>query len=138
MSRETDELAGKVHRYGLDVFPGYFGLSAAQQEAGYNGVGPDSWAAWKRSVLTALTPILHPCSFIHDLEATYANDGSRAGFDAWNTRFRRNGITTVRREIPAWRFLSRQAMYKEVEIAHSKVSSSQGWKAWQAAARRVP
>lgn len=138
MSRETDELAGKVHRYGLEVFPGYFGLSSVQQEQGFNGVGPDSWRGWMRDILGYVAPILRPAAFIHDLEATYANDGTREGFDAWNRRFRKNGITTVRREVSAWRFLARQALYREVETAYSAVSSSEGWKAWQAAARRKP
>jgi hypothetical protein len=138
VSRETDELAGKVHRYGLDVFPGYFGLSSAQQERGFNGVGPDSWRDWMRDLLGYVAPILKPAAFIHDLEATYANDGTREGFEAWNRRFRKNGITTVRREVSAWRFLARQALYKEVETAYKAVSSGEGWKAWQAAARRIP
>lgn len=133
MSAETNELARNVHDLGLEVFPGYFGLSEEQQELGWNGVGPDSWPAWKREVLTFLTPMLRPGSFLHDLEATHANDGTRLGFEEWNARFNRNNLRTIRGEVAWWRILKRRALYAEATFALSQVSGEKGWVAWLAA-----
>lgn len=124
-------LLDEVHSGGYEVFPGYTSLSAHEAQEGYNEVGPDAWRPWQRRALTAAAPILDVPAFIHDLEATYHNDGTRSGFNAWNARFRRNGRLHVQRSIPAWRFLTRRALYLEIEIAYKAVSSDEGWEAWR-------
>ena len=129
-------LLDEVHAGGYEVFPGYTGLSLQQAQAGYNEVGPDKWRPWQRKALTTLLPILDVPAFIHDLEATYYNDGTRGGFERWNARFRRNGRRHVQRSIPAWRFLTRRALYAEVQAAYLAVSSGEGWEAWQGAYNR--
>ena len=129
-------LLDEVHAGGYEVFPGYTGLSLQQAQAGYNEVGPDKWRPWQRRALTLAAPILDVPAFIHDLEATYHNDGTREGFEAWNARFRRNGRLHVQRSIPAWRFLARRVLYGEIEMAYKAVSSSDGWAAWQGAYNR--
>lgn len=133
MSAETNAIAKRVHDLGLEVFQGYFGLSEEAQERGWNGVGPDSWAPWKRGLLTALTPCLVPGAFVHDQEATHANDGTRIGFEEWNARFHRNNLRTIRMEVAWWRILTRRALYAEARFAFEQVSGEKGWRAWRAA-----
>lgn len=124
-------LLDEVHEGGYDIFPGYTSLSVYEAQEGYNEVGPDAWRPWQRRALTAITPILDVPAFLHDLEATYYNDGTRDGFRAWNARFKRNGRRHVQRTISAWRFLARRALYLEIELAYKAVSSDEGWRAWR-------
>lgn len=130
-------LLDEVHAGGYDVFPGYTSLSAAECQEAYNEVGPDKWRPWQRRALTTIAPILDVPAFVHDLEATYCNDGTRAGYEAWNLRFLRNGRRHVRRSVAWWRPLLRAALFGEVQAAFAALSTDEGWQAWRAAYERT-
>ena len=127
----------RVHDWRLEVFPGYVCLSveACAQEA--NGIGADTTPEWLRGVLGAILPHAQEAAFLHDLEGCFANDGTRAGFQAWNAKFQRNIKRTIRQNIPAWRVASRWALYRTANACHIAVSSDIGWGAWQRAYKRA-
>lgn len=119
----------EVHDDGLEVFPGYVALSAAECAPHANGVGSAQMPEWSRELLDRLPFLLGP-AFLHDLAGYFANDGTRAGFREWNATFRRNILKKIRKEIPAWRFLARRASYGYADICHAAVSGDAGWTAW--------
>ena len=126
-----------VHDWHLEVFPGYVCLSveACAQEA--NGIGADTTPEWLRDALGVILPYAREPAFLHDLEGCFANDGTHAGFVAWNARFQRNIKRTIRQHVPAWRVASRLALYRTADACHLAVSSPIGWDAWQRAYKRA-
>ena len=127
----------RVHGWRLEIFPGYVCLSVDECAREANGIGSDDTPEWLRDTLGALLPHVREAAFLHDLEGCFANDGTRAGFLAWNDRFRRNIRTVIRRTVPAWRAASRWALYRSADACHVAVSSDLGWSAWRRAFERA-
>ena len=101
----------RVHDAGFVVFPGYVAYSAEEMAGLANGVGPEAWEQWKRDILggalTFLRIYIDAAAFMHDCWASLANDGTRAGFEAWNAALRANIIRDAYLDIAPWRILGR-------------------------------
>ena len=69
--------------------------------ATYNGIGPEAFPAWLRSVIDALHPSLEPVALIHDVEWSQ-EDKSTARFMASNARFKQNGYKVAKAKFAWW------------------------------------
>jgi len=56
----------------------------------YNGIGPDSWPSWLRSVADCVFAEFRAAALIHDCQFAWLKDRSRAGFNLANSVLRRN------------------------------------------------
>lgn len=95
----------------------------------YNGIGPEAFPEWLRSVLDYLHPSLAPVAFIHDVEWG-DSDGTEASFAASNARFKRNGYRVARALYPWWR-LRRWIVMNDAR-RFGNLCQSFGWRAWRA------
>ena len=95
----------------------------------YNGIGPEAFPEWLRSVLDYLHPSLAPVAFIHDVEWG-DSDGTEESFAASNARFKRNGYRVARGLYPWWRLRRWIAMNDARRFGN--LCQSFGWKAWRA------
>jgi hypothetical protein len=126
----------RVHSWALDVFPGYVCLSLDECAQEANGIGADDTPEWLRDTLGVLLPHVREAAFLHDLEGYYGNDGTRKSFEAWNSRFRRNIKAAIRRNVSAWRVVTRWTAYRSADACYLAVSSDIGWQAWRKAYER--
>ena len=60
----------------------------------YNGVGPDRFPDWLRTIVTEANGLFEPAALIHDVE--YYIGGTKENFTAANDRFRENCYTLVK------------------------------------------
>ena len=129
----------RAHAARFVVFPGYVCHSAEFLAGLANGVGPEAWEQWKRDALGGALAFLHvyidAAAFMHDCWASLANDGTRAGFEAWNEALRTNIIRDAYLGIAPWRILGRRWARRGAALAYAFVSGDAGWEAWQAAYR---
>jgi hypothetical protein len=127
------DLLDRIHRCGMEVFPCFHGLSLAQHQRAYNGVGPEKFGDVVREVTTAFFWRWEADALIHDDEYTYANDGTREGWRKSNERFWRNGLRGIREDIPWWRFLTRHRLYTWNQALFLALCTETSWQAWLAA-----
>lgn len=124
----------RVHDAGFMVWPGYVAYSAEELAQHANGIGSEATPHWLIGLLDWMLPLVREPAFVHDTWGSLCNDGSRTGFEAWNSAFRENIRRNVRYEY-AWWHPRRYRGYAQSDIAYLAVSSSIGWEAWQAAYR---
>ena len=87
-------LADKYDLEGREILQKYAPVKLAKI---YNGIGPDSFPAWLRYVITDLHPSLAVVALIHDVE-WHESDGSKEKFTASNKRFKYNGYKVAKAE----------------------------------------
>lgn len=129
--RSALDLLDDVHRLGLEVFPGFHGLSLAQHEAAWNGVGSEKWAPMLRGLSTAIFARWQAAAFVHDDEWEYDNDGTREGWEASNGRFRRNGLRIIRDGVAWWRLPTRWRLYRAQDFLDLALSTDASWQGWR-------
>ena len=95
----------------------------------YNGIGPESFPGWMRTLLDSLHPSLAPVALIHDVEWS-ESDGTRIGFDMSNARFRRNGWKIATEMFGWWRPRRYKVMWDAWKFA--RICQRFGWSAWRA------
>ena len=66
----------------------------------YNGIGPDRFPDWLRTIVTESAGIFEPATALHD--ADYDIGGTWQDFTDANERFRRNCYRLVKAEYPWW------------------------------------
>lgn len=120
-------LLDRIHKCALDVFPGFHGLSLAQHESAYNGVGPEKFGDIVRGVVTAFFWRWEGPALIHDDEWTYCNDGTRIGWMESNDRFRRNGLRCIREDVAWWRVVTRYRLYAWNQALYLALCTETGW-----------
>jgi len=69
--------------------------------ATYNGIGPESFPGWLRSVIDTLHPSLEVVALIHDIEWSQ-EDKSMARFIGSNGRFKSNGYKVAKAKFGWW------------------------------------
>ena len=126
-------LLNDVHAYGLEVFPGFHGLSLVQHEAAWNGVGSEKWSRVFRGATTAFFWRWQGPAFEHDNAWTHDNDGTREGWLASNARFHRNGLRVIRKDVAWWRLLTRRRLYGWQAFLDAMLDTDASWKGWLAA-----
>ena len=94
----------------------------------YNGLGSDSMPAWLRKAATFLSPDLEPTALIHDLDYHRA-DGTKAGFDAANRRFKQNGYKSARK-LYGWADPRRYLLMNRAR-RYGNYCQLFGWEAWK-------
>ena len=95
----------------------------------FNGIGPESFPSWLRSVLDALHPSLAPVALIHDVEWS-ESDGKEETFAASNDRFCRNGCKVASASFGWWRPRRYLVMWDAVKFA--RICQRFGWGAFVA------
>ena len=130
----------RAHDARFVTFPGYVCLSVERLAGEANGVGPEAWEQWKRDALGKALAFLgihiDAAAFQHDAWASFYNDGTRAGFAAWNDAIRENTIRDAYLDVAPWRVLGRFRVRQGAALVHAFVSSDAGWQAWRAAYER--
>lgn len=94
----------------------------------YNRLGPDSFPAWLRDLVSDLNTWLEPAALIHDVEWS-RSDGSRESFTASNRRLRENGHRLAR-HLFAW-YDPRHYLYQNRASRFSNYCQLFGWHAWK-------
>ena len=95
----------------------------------YNGIGPEAFPEWLRSVLDYLHPSLAPVAFIHDIEWSLS-DGTKQSFTESNRRFKRNGCKVAKAMYGAFNPRRYKVMWDAAKFA--RVCQRLGWAAWMA------
>lgn len=131
--RSALSLLDDVHRYGLEVFCGFHGLSLAQHEAAWNGVGSEKWSRVFRGATTAFFWRWQVVALEHDDSWSYDNDGTREGWRKSNERFHRNGLRVIRKDVAWWRLLTRQRLYGWQAFLDAMLDTDASWQGWRAA-----
>lgn len=75
-----EEGLAEAKRLGLRCPSCMKALTAAQMDAEWNGMGPDSWAGWLREMIDNVAAFIMICSLPHDMSFVFQNDGSYAGW----------------------------------------------------------
>ena len=127
--KEAAELVALCEKHGLEGREAFEGLSADELAGMYNGIGPDSFPDWLRSVLDFLHPSLAPVAFIHDVEWS-RSDGTKESFAASNARFKRNGYKVAKAEFGWWN--PRRYVVMNQARRFGNVCQLFGWRAWLA------
>ena len=131
--RSALSLLDDVHRYGLEVFPGFHSLSLVQHEAAWNGVGSEKWSRVFRGATTAFFWRWQVVALEHDDSWSYDNDGTREGWRKSNDRFHRNGLRVIRKDIPWWRVVTRHRLYGWQAFLDTMLDTDASWQGWLAA-----
>ena len=95
----------------------------------YNGIGPEYFPGWLRTVLDALHPSLAPVALIHDVEWS-ESDGKAETFAESNARFRRNGCKVACAAFGWWRPRRYFVVWDAVKFA--RICQRFGWSAFLA------
>lgn len=93
----------------------------------FNGIGPESFPAWLRTLLDAIHPTLAVVACIHDVEWT-ESDGTRESFTASNRRFFRNGWRVACASFAWWR--PRRYLVAFDAWKFARICQRFGWAAW--------
>ena len=125
--KEVKRLMNLCEEYDLEGRSVLKGFTNTQLASMYNGIGPEKFPGWLRSVLDFLHPSLAPVAFIHDVEWSLS-DGTKESFSASNKRFKRNGYKIAKAMYPWWR-LRRYAVEGSAR-RFAKVCQRFGWAAW--------
>jgi len=99
----------------------------------FNGIGPESFSEWSRSVLDRTHLTLRCCAFIHDVEFEHS-DGTKEGFAAANRRFKRNGRKVANANFK-WTDLRRYIVRFQAS-EYAWLCKNCGWKYWKAYAEK--
>lgn len=127
--KEVKELLSVCEEYeleGREILRKYTNTELASI---YNGIGPESFPLWLRSVLDALHPSLAPVAFIHDVEWE-ESDGSKESFAASNERFKQNGYRVAKALFAWWR--PRRYLVMNDARRFGNICQAFGWNAWYA------
>lgn len=95
----------------------------------YNGIGPEAFPEWLRSVLDFVHPSLAPVAFIHDVEWS-DSDGTEESFAASNARLKENGYKIAKGMYSWWRL--RRYLVMNDARRFGNLCQSFGWSAWRA------
>ena len=125
--KEVKRLKELCETYDLEGRAVLDGFKNTELASMYNGIGPEKFPGWLRSVLDFLHPSLAPVAFIHDVEWSLS-DGTKESFTASNKRFKRNGYKIAKAMYPWWR-LRRYAVEGSAR-RFAKVCQRFGWAAW--------
>lgn len=120
------ELCEKYELEGREVIKGY---TNTQLGSMCNGIGPEKFPAWLRTVLDALHPSLAPVAFIHDIEWSLS-DGTKESFAESNARFKRNGYRVAKAEFGWWN--PRRYIVMNHARRFGNICQAFGWDAWRA------
>lgn len=126
-------LLDDVHRYGLEVFCGFHGLSLSQHEAAWNGVGSEKWSRVFRGATTAFFWRWQAPALEHDDAWEHDNDGTREGWLASNARFHRNGLRVIRKDVAWWRVVTRHRLYGWQAFLDVMLDTDASWQGWRSA-----
>lgn len=127
--KEVKRLKALCEEYGLegrDILDRHTNTELASL---YNGIGPESFPEWLRSVLDFIHPSLAPVAFIHDVEWS-ESDGTRESFAASNVRFKENGYRVAKGMYSWWRL--RRWLVMNDARRFGNLCQSFGWSAWRA------
>lgn len=94
----------------------------------YNRLGPDSFPAWLRDLVSDANKWLEAAALIHDVD-WYLSDGTREHFTASNQRLRRNGHRLAR-HLFAW-YDPRHYLYQNRASRFSNYCQLFGFSAWR-------
>lgn len=131
--RSAISLLDEVQAYDLEVFHGFHGLSLAQHERAWNGVGSEKWSRVFRGATTAFFWRWQAVALEHDDSWEYDNDGTREGWEASNARFHRNGLRVIRNDISWWRVVTRHRLYGWQAFLDAMLDTDASWHGWLAA-----
>lgn len=128
----------EVHRLGLSVPPIFNEISDAVLGANINGIGPDAFPHWLRSMTTGLFRVFLPAADVHDIEYTYG-DGTREQWHEANRRFKGNCEACLQDEIRGlhwWQILQRRALRNEADFLFFEVETEIAYQSYLAACNR--
>ena len=94
----------------------------------YNRLGPDSFPAWLRDLVSDANKWFEAAALIHDAD-WYLSDGTREHFTASNQRLRRNGHRLAR-HLFAW-YDPRRYLYQNRASRFSNYCQLFGYSAWK-------
>ena len=94
----------------------------------YNRLGPDSFPAWLRDLVSDANKWLEAAALIHDVD-WYLSDGTREHFTASNKRLRENGHRLAR-HLFKW-FDPRHYLYQNRASRFSNYCQFFGYSAWR-------
>ena len=126
---EVRALVEACEKYELDGRIRLSGHTDEELASMYNGIGPDAFPQWLRSLLDALHPSLAPVAFIHDVEWS-ASDGTKESFSASNARFKRNGYRIAKAMYGWWN--PRRYLVMNDARRFGNLCEFFGWEAWRA------
>lgn len=124
--KDLIEVCEKYELEGREILKKYTNTELASI---YNGIGPESFPLWLRSVLDALHPSLAPVAFIHDVEWENS-DGTEESFAASNERFKENGYKVAKALFAWWR--PRRYLVMNDARRFGNICQAFGWNAWYA------
>lgn len=122
--KRLKELAERLQLENREIIGKY---TMTQLASIYNGIGPDSFPEWLRSIISVLHPSLAVVAFIHDIE-WHESDLSREKFAESNARFKRNGYKVAEAEF-AW-YNPRRYVVMNQARRFGNICQSFGWNAW--------
>ncbi len=94
MSRPIPQLITIARQYELAGRIILQSFSEKELEAVYNGIGPDRFPDWLRTIVTEANDLFEPAALIHDVR--YYIGGTREDFTKANDEFRKNCYTLVK------------------------------------------
>lgn len=88
MKRTVSQLVSIASRHDLAGREILDGFSEAELKNIYNGIGPDRFPDWLRTIVTEANGLFEPAALIHDVR--YHIGGTKKDFTAANDEFRDN------------------------------------------------
>lgn len=101
----------------------------------YNRLGPDSFPAWLRDLVSDCNRWIEAGALIHDAD-WYLSDGTREHFTESNNRLRRNGHRLARYTCRAWD--PRRYLRMNRASRFSNYCQIFGYTAWKRDAKKAP
>lgn len=125
--KDVKRLKYICEKYGLEGREILDKFTNAQLQTVFNGIGPEAFPDWLRSVFDFLHPSLEAVAFIHDAEWELS-DGTKESFKASNERFKRNGYKVAKAEFGWWR--PRRYVVMNQARRFGNICQAFGWSAW--------